>query len=221
MPVPGLRPFVRLETHRTALPKTTTFVPRHGCPVSKPILHSQVNSEGFFAAEDGDLRTQRVLLSDVSTGAARAFLCYLYTADTGLPPQLAPELSSLACRSALFFPFTSWLPTLTDERYQVDGSWEDQGRILSVPFSTNFMPSGDLEQGILIGNLARSGLSQECRGCLKSPLPSHVAFSSLDVMREWPSALASAPPEHCCSLVVPTLRLNSGSSFPGPRNKSG
>ncbi|XP_036885753.1 structure-specific endonuclease subunit SLX4 isoform X1 [Sturnira hondurensis] len=63
-----------------------------------PRLIQYVNSEGFFAVEDGDLRTQRVLLSDVSTEATRAFLQYLYTADTGLPPQLAPELSSLACR---------------------------------------------------------------------------------------------------------------------------
>ncbi|XP_070269220.1 structure-specific endonuclease subunit SLX4 isoform X2 [Myotis yumanensis] len=63
-----------------------------------PLLIQYVNSEGFFAVEDGDLRTQRVLLSDVSTEAARAFLHYLYTADTGLPPQLTPDLSSLACR---------------------------------------------------------------------------------------------------------------------------
>lgn len=91
------------------------------------VFHPQVNSEGFFAVEDGDLRTQRVLLSDVSTEAARAFLHYLYTADTGLLPQLTPDLSSLACRSALFFPFTSRLLTLTDKDYQVDGSWEDQG----------------------------------------------------------------------------------------------
>lgn len=63
-----------------------------------PLLIQYVNNEGFFAVEDGDLRTQRVLLSDVSTEAARAFLHYLYTADTSLPPQLTPDLSSLACR---------------------------------------------------------------------------------------------------------------------------
>ncbi|XP_066238795.1 structure-specific endonuclease subunit SLX4 [Saccopteryx leptura] len=63
-----------------------------------PLLIHYVNSEGFFAAEDGDLRTQRVLLSDVSAEAARAFLRYLYAADPGLPPQLVPDLSSLACR---------------------------------------------------------------------------------------------------------------------------
>lgn len=73
--------------------------------VNYTVFHPQVNSEGFFAVEDGDLRTQRVLLSDVSTEATRAFLQYLYTADTDLPPQLGPELTSLACRSALFFPF--------------------------------------------------------------------------------------------------------------------
>ncbi|XP_036165560.1 structure-specific endonuclease subunit SLX4 isoform X4 [Myotis myotis] len=63
-----------------------------------PLLIQYVNSEGFFAVEDGDLRTQRVLLSDVSAEAARAFLRYLYTADPGLLPQLTPDLSSLACR---------------------------------------------------------------------------------------------------------------------------
>ncbi|XP_064151536.1 structure-specific endonuclease subunit SLX4 isoform X1 [Loxodonta africana] len=63
-----------------------------------PLLIQHVNSEGFFAVEDGDLRTQRVLLSDVSTEAARVFLHYLYTADTGWPSHLAPSLSSLALR---------------------------------------------------------------------------------------------------------------------------
>lgn len=58
----------------------------------------QVNSEGFFASEDGDVRAQRVLLSDVSTEAACVFLHYLYTADAALPPWLAPDLSSLAHR---------------------------------------------------------------------------------------------------------------------------
>ncbi|XP_045368676.2 structure-specific endonuclease subunit SLX4 isoform X1 [Camelus bactrianus] len=63
-----------------------------------PLLMQYVNSEAFFAVEDGDVRAQRVLLSDISAAAARAFLCYLYTADTVLPPQLAPDLSSLAHR---------------------------------------------------------------------------------------------------------------------------
>ena len=93
------------------------------------LLHAflpQVNSEGFFAIEDGDVRTQRVLLSDVSAEAARMFLRYLYAADTALTPQLAPDLSSLAHRSGLFFPFTSQLLTLTDKDYLVDGPWEGQ-----------------------------------------------------------------------------------------------
>ncbi|KAM5198617.1 structure-specific endonuclease subunit SLX4 isoform 3-T8 [Hipposideros larvatus] len=63
-----------------------------------PLLMQYVNSEGFFAVEDGDLRTQRVLLSDMSMEATCAFLHYLYTADTGLPSQLVPDLSSLARR---------------------------------------------------------------------------------------------------------------------------
>ncbi|XP_006874965.1 PREDICTED: structure-specific endonuclease subunit SLX4 [Chrysochloris asiatica] len=63
-----------------------------------PLLIQHVNREGFVAIEDGDLRTQRVLLSDVSTEAARAFLHYLYTADTGLSFSLAPDLHSLALR---------------------------------------------------------------------------------------------------------------------------
>ncbi|XP_075851138.1 structure-specific endonuclease subunit SLX4 isoform X1 [Microcebus murinus] len=62
-----------------------------------PLLSQYVNNEGFSAVEEGVL-TQRVLLSDMSTEAALAFLHYLYTADTGLPPHLAPELSSLALR---------------------------------------------------------------------------------------------------------------------------
>ncbi|XP_057603271.1 structure-specific endonuclease subunit SLX4 isoform X2 [Hippopotamus amphibius kiboko] len=63
-----------------------------------PLLMQHVDREGFFAVEDGGVRTQRVLLSDVSAEAARAFLRYLYTADTGLPRQLAPDLSALAHR---------------------------------------------------------------------------------------------------------------------------
>uniref|UniRef100_A0A8C0DFC5 Structure-specific endonuclease subunit SLX4 n=1 Tax=Balaenoptera musculus TaxID=9771 RepID=A0A8C0DFC5_BALMU len=63
-----------------------------------PLLMQHVSVEGFFAIEDGDMRTQRVLLSDVSAEAARMFLRYLYAADTALTPQLAPDLSSLAHR---------------------------------------------------------------------------------------------------------------------------
>lgn len=62
-----------------------------------PLLIQYVNTEGFSAVEDGDL-TQRVLLSDVSSEAAHAFLNYLYTADTDVPPSLAPDLRSLALR---------------------------------------------------------------------------------------------------------------------------
>ncbi|CAI9172694.1 unnamed protein product [Rangifer tarandus platyrhynchus] len=63
-----------------------------------PLLMQHVNSEGFLAEEDGDLRRQRVLLSDVSAEAAQAFLHYLYAADSVLTPQLAPDLRSLAQR---------------------------------------------------------------------------------------------------------------------------
>ncbi|XP_066869547.1 structure-specific endonuclease subunit SLX4 isoform X2 [Kogia breviceps] len=63
-----------------------------------PLLMQHVNSEGFFAIEDGDMRTQRVLLSDVSAEAVWVFLRYLYAADTALTPHLAPDLSSLAHR---------------------------------------------------------------------------------------------------------------------------
>ncbi|XP_033091812.1 structure-specific endonuclease subunit SLX4 isoform X1 [Trachypithecus francoisi] len=62
-----------------------------------PLLIQYVNNEGFSAVEDG-IPTQRVLLGDVSTEATCAFLHYLYTADTGLPPGLSSELSSLAHR---------------------------------------------------------------------------------------------------------------------------
>ncbi|KAM4813912.1 structure-specific endonuclease subunit SLX4 isoform 2-T2 [Urocitellus parryii] len=62
-----------------------------------PLLIQYVNNEGFSAVEDGNL-TQRVLLSNVSFEAACAFLHYLYTADTSLPPCLVPALSSLALR---------------------------------------------------------------------------------------------------------------------------
>ncbi|XP_062035716.1 structure-specific endonuclease subunit SLX4 isoform X2 [Lepus europaeus] len=62
-----------------------------------PLLIQYVNNEGFCAVEDGD-RSQRVLLSDVSAEAVRAFLQYLYTADSSLPPRLAPDLRALALR---------------------------------------------------------------------------------------------------------------------------
>ncbi|XP_051692202.2 structure-specific endonuclease subunit SLX4 isoform X2 [Oryctolagus cuniculus] len=62
-----------------------------------PLLIQHVNDEGFCAVEDGD-RSQRVLLSHVSAEAVRAFLQYLYTADSSLPPRLAPDLHALALR---------------------------------------------------------------------------------------------------------------------------
>lgn len=61
------------------------------------LLCFQINSEGFSAVEDGDL-TQRILLRDVSSEVAHAFLNYLYMADTDMPPSLAPDLRSLALR---------------------------------------------------------------------------------------------------------------------------
>ncbi|XP_076998099.1 structure-specific endonuclease subunit SLX4 isoform X2 [Tamandua tetradactyla] len=63
-----------------------------------PPLMQYVNSDGFFAVEDGDLRIQRALLSDVSPEATCALLRYLYTGDPGLPALLTPDLSSLALR---------------------------------------------------------------------------------------------------------------------------
>ncbi|KAG8506452.1 Structure-specific endonuclease subunit SLX4 [Galemys pyrenaicus] len=75
-----------------------------------PLLMQHVNSEGFCAAEDGGPPTQRVLLSDVSTEAARAFLHYLYTADTRPPPQLAPDLASLARSPGLLARAGTLLP---------------------------------------------------------------------------------------------------------------
>lgn len=63
-----------------------------------PLLMQFVNSEGFLAMEDGNLRVQRVLLSDTSTEAARVFLHYLYVSDTSLVPELTTDLSSLAHR---------------------------------------------------------------------------------------------------------------------------
>ena len=89
-----------------------------------------MNSEGFFAVEDGDLRSQRVLLSDVSTEAIHALLHYLYTADPGVPPQLAPDLSALAHRSECLCHLPSQHLTLTAEDQQVGGSQEGQACVL-------------------------------------------------------------------------------------------
>ena len=116
MPILGRDP-------RLPEPPEACFAPGHGCPISNSsmCICPQVNSEGFLAEEDGDLRRQRVLLSDVSAEAAQAFLHYLYAADSVLTPQLAPDLRSLAQRSGLFFPLTSRFLTVTDRDYLVDG----------------------------------------------------------------------------------------------------
>ncbi|XP_044513931.1 structure-specific endonuclease subunit SLX4 [Gracilinanus agilis] len=63
-----------------------------------PCLIQTVYSEGFFVAEDGNLRTRRVLLNDVSTETAHMFLHYLYTADVNIPSHLLTDLQSLAVR---------------------------------------------------------------------------------------------------------------------------
>ncbi|XP_075420477.1 structure-specific endonuclease subunit SLX4 isoform X2 [Tenrec ecaudatus] len=66
-----------------------------------PLLIQHVNSDGFLAVEDGDLRTHRVLLRDVSAEVAHHFLRYLYVADTDVPSHLAPMLRPLALRFGL------------------------------------------------------------------------------------------------------------------------
>ncbi|XP_068962730.1 structure-specific endonuclease subunit SLX4 [Petaurus breviceps papuanus] len=63
-----------------------------------PCLIQIVHNEGFFVAEDGNLRTQRVLLNEVDTETAHMFLQYLYTADTDIPSHLLAGLQSLAIR---------------------------------------------------------------------------------------------------------------------------
>ncbi|XP_072459288.1 structure-specific endonuclease subunit SLX4 isoform X2 [Notamacropus eugenii] len=63
-----------------------------------PCLIQIVHDEGFFVVEDGNLRTRRVLLNEVSTETAHMFLQYLYTADTNIPCHLFTELQSLAIR---------------------------------------------------------------------------------------------------------------------------
>ncbi|XP_074052967.1 structure-specific endonuclease subunit SLX4 isoform X2 [Macrotis lagotis] len=63
-----------------------------------PRLIQIVHNEGFFVVEDGDLRTRRVLLNDVSAETAHMFLQYLYTAETNIPSHLLMDLQSLAIR---------------------------------------------------------------------------------------------------------------------------
>ncbi|XP_017359969.1 structure-specific endonuclease subunit SLX4 [Cebus imitator] len=89
-----------------------------------PLLIQYVNNEGFSAVEDGVL-TQRVLLGDVSTEAARTFLHYLYTADTDLPPGLSSELSSLAHRFGVseLVQLCEQVPAATDSEGK---PWEEK-----------------------------------------------------------------------------------------------
>ncbi|XP_065414775.1 structure-specific endonuclease subunit SLX4 isoform X7 [Chrysemys picta bellii] len=63
-----------------------------------PQLTEVVHSEGFLVEEDGNLRTRRVLLSEVTVEAARAFLQYLYAADISIPAQVLSDVGALAVR---------------------------------------------------------------------------------------------------------------------------
>ncbi|CAM5143720.1 unnamed protein product [Eretmochelys imbricata] len=63
-----------------------------------PQLTEVVHGEGFLVEEDGNLQTRRVLLSEVTVEAARAFLQYLYTADTSIPAQVLSDVGALAIR---------------------------------------------------------------------------------------------------------------------------
>uniref|UniRef100_A0A8C0IVT9 Structure-specific endonuclease subunit SLX4 n=1 Tax=Chelonoidis abingdonii TaxID=106734 RepID=A0A8C0IVT9_CHEAB len=63
-----------------------------------PQLTEVVHSEGFLVEEDGNLRTRRVLLSEVTVEAARVFLQYLYAADTSIPAQVLSDVGALAVR---------------------------------------------------------------------------------------------------------------------------
>lgn len=80
-----------------------------------PLLIQHVNAEGFSAVEDGDL-TQRILVNDVSSEAALAFLNYLYMADTDIPPSLAHELRALALRFGVsdLVHLCEQVPVMTD-----------------------------------------------------------------------------------------------------------
>ncbi|XP_031216860.1 structure-specific endonuclease subunit SLX4 isoform X4 [Mastomys coucha] len=95
-----------------------------------PLLIQCVNAEGFSAVEDGDL-TQRVLLSDVSSETAHAFLNYLYMADTDMPPSLAPDLRSLALRFGVsdLVQLCEQVPAMADlEGEQLEASEDCESR---------------------------------------------------------------------------------------------
>ncbi|XP_073218854.1 structure-specific endonuclease subunit SLX4 isoform X2 [Lepidochelys kempii] len=63
-----------------------------------PQLTEVVHGEGFLVEEDGNLQTRRVLLSEVTVEAARAFLQYLYAADTSIPAEVLSDVGALAIR---------------------------------------------------------------------------------------------------------------------------
>ncbi|NXC44303.1 SLX4 endonuclease, partial [Penelope pileata] len=70
------------------------FVLYARCPQAIQAVHS----EGFLVEEDGNAQTRRVLLSDVTGEAARAFLQYLYAADADIPAGVVPQVGALAAR---------------------------------------------------------------------------------------------------------------------------
>ncbi|XP_060116649.1 structure-specific endonuclease subunit SLX4 [Heteronotia binoei] len=63
-----------------------------------PQLMEVVDQQGFWVAEDGEAKTRRVLLGDVSGEAARVFFSYLYTAEHLIPPDVRPDVLTLAMR---------------------------------------------------------------------------------------------------------------------------
>ncbi|NXJ14068.1 SLX4 endonuclease, partial [Odontophorus gujanensis] len=70
------------------------FVLYARCPQAIQAVHS----EGFLVEEDGNTQIHRVLLSDVTGEAARAFLRYLYAADADIPAEVVPQVGALAAR---------------------------------------------------------------------------------------------------------------------------
>ncbi|XP_040540086.1 structure-specific endonuclease subunit SLX4 isoform X3 [Gallus gallus] len=70
------------------------FVLYARCPQAIQAVHS----EGFLVEEDGNAQIRRVLLSDVTGEAARAFLRYLYAADADIPAEVVPQVGALAAR---------------------------------------------------------------------------------------------------------------------------
>lgn len=91
----------------------------------------QVHSEGFLVEEDGNAQIRRVLLSDVTGEAARAFLRYLYAADADIPAEVVPQVGALAAR------FVSWVcfGSLLAFRPQTDPTQTPQLGVFSCRFS--------------------------------------------------------------------------------------